>query len=464
MKSIITLVMAILIHATIFAQSEYGYPRLMQGPMVGAVESEKALIWVRASGPFSVSIRYTVSGDTNAIPAQSRAQTAAKENDYCVTIPLENLLPDTRYDYWIEIDGAADKYKGGKPPYYFKTGPGKEQRTTFRVAYGSCARFQKDTIQPIWQALPGWEPDLFFWLGDNIYGDALDSDILAEEYARQREVATLAPILSRLPQLATWDDHDFGLNNHDRTHPAKEDSLRVWRDYWPNPAHGVEGVPGVFFKYSYGGVDFFFLDGRYHRSPNADPDGPEKTMLGKEQLNWLKSGLLESTAPFKVIVSGGVWTKGKGPDGDAWSSFLYERNNLFDWIRDQKVEGVVLLSGDTHTAELNVIPWSEKGGYDLYDLTASPLAQEPGSGWLFRDVEQRVRLPYDRGPNFGLLEFDMSVSDPVLRFQIINAESRPVWPIFELRASELRNGKKTWPDKQSSAAKRWMRLVRRGLK
>ena len=38
-----------------------------------------------------------------------------------------------------------------------------------------------------------------------------------------------------------------------------------------------------------------------------------------------------------------------------------------DFIRDNEIAGVVLLSGDSHIGELNVIPWSERGGYDLYD-------------------------------------------------------------------------------------------------
>lgn len=448
--------------ADLAARSEYGYPRLMQGPMVGAVEPQKALIWARVSGPFEVRIRYSEEMRADAARRMlSETYTAEKVNDYCLTIPLTGLKPDTTYNYTIEIDGGGDKYLDGKPPFHFRTAPTPTSQGVFRVAYGSCVRFQKDSGQEIWNALPGWQPDLFFWVGDNIYGDALDPDILAEEFSRQREVANLAPLLTRIPQLATWDDHDFGLNDHDGSHPRKVESLHVWKQYWPNPSHGLPGVPGVFFTYTYGGIDFFFVDNRYYRSPNSDPDGPGKTMLGEAQLEWLKAGLRASTAPFKVIVSGSVWTRGKGPKGDSWSAFMRERDALFDWIRDAGVQGVVLVSGDTHTAELNAIPWSEKGGYDLYDLTASPLAQEPGAGWLTRDVEQRIRLPYDRGPNFGLLEFDTTVSDPVLRFRIINLESRPVWETFEVRASELVNGYVSWPDKQSASAKRWMRMMER---
>ena len=180
-------------------------------------------------------------------------------------------------------------------------------------------------------------------------------------------------------------------------------------------------------------------------------------MLGQEQLDWLKSRLRASKTPFKVLISGSVWTADKGAGGDAWSSYRTERDALFDWIMDEGIGGVLLLSGDTHTGELNVAPWSEKGGYDLYDFVSSPLAQEPDNDWLFREVEQRIRLPYNAGPNFGLIEFDMALDDPTMTFRLIGLESRAIWRPLQLRASDLQPGVKTWPQHQSPDAAKWMR-------
>lgn len=441
------------------AKSERGSARLMQGPMLGAVDSDSFLVWMRASWTWDIQVLYSTTPDMADAQATT-VVTAAKADDYCVTLRVDGLKPDTQYYYRFLIDGGEDKYLAGTPAFRARTAPAPGEPARFTVGYGSCARWQSDPHQPIWRSVATYDPDLFFWLGDSVYGDTLDPDILAEEFTRQREVALLSPLLPRIPQLATWDDHDFGLNNHDRTNPTKAQNLEVWKRYWPNPAHGLPGVPGVFFQYNYGGVDFFFIDNRYHRSPNDDPDGPQKTTLGARQLSWLKEGLKASEAPFKVIVSGGVWTRGKGPRGDAWSAFMHERNVIFDYIRDEQISGVVLLSGDTHTAELNVIPWSDHGGYDLYDLTSSPLAQKPGIGWLNRDVEQRIRLPYNGSANFGLLQFDLTKDDPQLTFQIINDLGKPVWRLFTLNASELSNGVRSWPAKQDAAARRWMERFR----
>ena len=243
-----------------------------------------------------------------------------------------------------------------------------------------------------------------------------------------------------------WDDHDFGLNDYDRRHPRKAEALEVFEHYWANPAYGLPDVPGVFFEYSYGGVDFYFLDCRYYRDPNKEPDHPGKTFLGAGQREWLQEALLRSEAPFKVLVSGSGWSKGKGPGGDSWASYLHERDALFDFIRDNQINGVVLLSGDTHKGELNAIPWSQKGGYDFYDLVSSPLAQPPLEVNPNRKPEARIRNVFTREDNFGLLEFDMT-GNPVLRFALMGKSGRVAWKPLVIRADELVNGVVSWEDK-----------------
>lgn len=444
------MVLSVCVQSGFAAKADGGYPRIMQGPMVGAVAPDSLSIWVRLSGPYTAAIEYDVTPEFSHAKT-SATQTADKKTDYCLTLSAANLNPDTTYYYRILVEGAKDTYLGNLQPFTTKTAPDGPAR--FRVAFGSCARWQEDREQPIWQAVRSISPDLFFWLGDNIYGDALDHDILAEEYRRQRDVALLQPLIRSIPQLAVWDDHDFGLNDHDRTHPHKAEALKVFKTYWPNPEYGTPLTPGVFFTYSYGGVDFIFIDIRYYRDPNAGPDGPEKTMLGEGQLKWLKDQLKQSRSPFKVIVSGSGFTKAKGPGGDSWAAFVHERDQLFEYIQHEKISGVVLLTGDTHVGELNCVPWSEKGGYDLYDLVSSPLAQTTGMGWTSRRPERRIRQVYNASPNVGLIEFDLT-GDPKLTFNLIDVYGRTVWAPFELSADELVNGKSTWREKMDDASRK----------
>jgi alkaline phosphatase D len=324
-----------------------------------------------------------------------------------------------------------------------RTSPAVGEPVSFSVAFGSCARYARDSEQPIWNAVRSHAPDVFLWLGDNIYGDTLNPAALAEEYRRQRDVSTFRPFGRSVPQLAIWDDHDYGLNNHDRSNPIRDGALAAFRTYWANPSYGLTDVPGVFFRYRYGAVDFFMLDGRYYRDANDAPDVPGKTMLGAAQLAWLKQELAGSNAVFKVLACGSGWSKAKGPGGDSWSAFLHERNALFDFIRERKIGGVVLLSGDTHVGELNAIPWSERGGYDFYDLVSSPLAQECGDEWPNRSPEITIRRVHARSANFGLLRFELE-GEPRLSYQLMDVDGKPAWSALELTARQLRNGQTSW--------------------
>jgi alkaline phosphatase D len=122
---------------------------------------------------------------------------------------------------------------------------------------------------------------------------------------------------------------------------------------------------------------------------------------------------------------------------------MAERNALFDFIRDRRIEGVVLLSGDTHFGEVNCIPWSERGGYDLYEFVSSPLAQATGGSFLDGEPELRIRLPYFRSVNFGLLDFEWE-PEPRVTFTLRDVRGDSVYAPVTLTPAELRNGAASW--------------------
>lgn len=429
-----------------------GSPRVMVGPMVGAVTPDSVPIWVQLSGDyFDALVEYTT--DPVGGPWQrTQPQRARAEDNWTLVLHMEGLRPDTTYHYRVIVNGKQDKYLRDTPPQRVRTAPASPAR--FRVAFGSCARIQSDPEQPIWRALVQYRPDLFFWLGDNIYGDSVTPATLVAEYQRQRFVPSFQPVGRNVPQLAIWDDHDYGLDNFDRTNPIREQSLAIFRQFWANPGSGLPGTPGVFFDYSYGGVDFFFLDGRYHRAPDADEDTPDKAFLGQGQFEWLQQRLLASRAAFKVLACGSGWSRFKGPGGDSWAAYQHERTRLFDFIRDNDIGGVVLLSGDTHFPYVACAPWSERGGYDFYDLVSSALAQIIAEGP--EGIEERIaRMLPDRmirSPllginNAGIIDFDMGAQTPTLSFNVIDIRGRVLYDPVILRADELRNGVSSWESK-----------------
>lgn len=428
------------------------YPHLLQGPMIGAACPSEVLIWTRVNGEYDVEIQIDTEPDFSRPVLASRLR-AKSDSDFITLHQITNLASNTIYYYRVLVNRGKHLGSWARripdpaylPPFHFRTAPAEASK--FRIAFGSCARIQADPIQPVWHAVDLWKPDLFFWLGDNIYSDSSSPEIIAEHYRRQRNVGTMQKISRSVPQLSIWDDHDYGRNNYDRTNPIKRQSLDVFKRYWANPAYGLPDVPGVFYDYHYGGVDFFFLDGRYARDPNAQEDNRNKSLLGAEQKKWLKKKLLESEAPFKILICGSGWSDKGGPGDDSWSAFLTERNEIFDFIKHHNISGVVLLSGDTHVGELNVIPWSDRGGYDFYDLVSSPLAQPTGDSFLYQDPQYRMRKPYAGTTNFGVIDFDLTSKDPSLIFKLIGVHGGAVWEPFTLKASELTNGVMTWKNK-----------------
>ena len=433
-----------------------GYPRVQHGPMLGHAEPDAVTVWFRVSGPFATAVEYA---DASGPPGWRRTPIvqARREDAYMVRHRIAGLRAGADILYRLVVEDAVDPDTARNEPFRARTAP--TGPAAFRIAFGSCARRQRQPVQPIWDALERVGPDLFFWLGDNIYGDSLIPEMLLEEYLRQRDIPNCRAFMARRPQLAIWDDHDYGLNDHDRRNPIRAEALGVFNQVWSNPSAGLPGTPGVFFKYAYGGADFFFLDNRYHRDPAEATDGPAKTALGRQQLDWLKSELKASQAPFKLLICGMPWNDGKAPGGESWASFTHERGDLFGFIGREEIAGVVLLSGDTHVGELNGFPAETYGaGYDLFELVSSPLAQECANSYLNYRPIPRIRQVYAGGSNAGVIDLDLSADDPTLRFNLLDTHGTYVWSPFELRASDLTPGRSVWRAKMDRASEeRWAR-------
>ena len=218
---------------------------------------------------------------------------------------------------------------------------------TLRFAFVSCVGNNGFDSAGTWGDLATRTNfDLLLMLGDNHYGNVTDPKKHLELFSVQRHLSGYADISRRLPQYAIWDNHDYSPEPCDKTAKDKARTLQAFKMFWPNPDYGEQDNPGVYFKFTRGGIDFFMTDGRYDRDPNDAPEDGKKSLLGSKQLAWLKRELLASKAPVKVIASGGEFqTHGQK---NSWTSFLRERDDLLQFIEDNKITGVLLLSGDRH--------------------------------------------------------------------------------------------------------------------
>lgn len=262
-----------------------------------------------------------------------------------------------------------------------------------RIAFGSCAK--QDRPQKIWDAIVRSRPQLFLFVGDNIYADTRDMDVMRSKYKQLAEQRGYVQLKATCPVLATWDDHDYGENDAGKEYPEKIESQRIFNDFFDVPADSPRRKrPGIYDAVTMGPrgkrIQIILLDTRYFRDPlnnvgrrqigkvRSGPFAPSKddnaTILGETQWKWLARTLRE---PADVrIVASSIQVVSTDHGWETWGNFPKERQRLFDLIGETKAQGVVFLSGDRHLGEISCD--KSAGPYPMYDITSSGLTQAGG--------------------------------------------------------------------------------------
>ncbi len=369
-------------------------PRLTHGPLLGDMTDSSVRVWARADRPCRLQVRAV--NPANRKPIASETVRLVKSDNYCGSVRIANLKPLTKYTYSIFLDGDE---RDTSLLQEFRTFPPPDTPGVLRIGFGhSLPRVEGE--QTTWRAVASKKPDLFLIMGDNIYSNTTDPVKQRRMYLDFRADPHFRAFGASTPVFAIWDDHDYGKNNSDRTQEGKERSLKTFFEIWPNPPAMAEAsAPGIWTQFRAGGAEFWLLDVRYHRSPDDDPDGPSKTMLGEEQRQWFLKTLSESTATFKFPVSGSSWNCG---GVEAWNHrYLHEYNVILDSVREHGISGLILLGGDQHQCKVAVRPRESWGGYDLHEWMA---------GQLWNDEKRSAEPGVSRG--FGIITVDTRADPP----------------------------------------------------
>jgi alkaline phosphatase D len=326
------------------------------------------------------------------------------DSDFAGHARVEGLKPATTYFYTVLLDGVPAMVR----PYpSFVTAPETGAAGKTRIAFSSCTGRNGFLTAAIWAEMSARTRfDLLLMLGDNHYADSTAPEPQRRAYYDQRQTLGYAEITRRVPTYAIWDDHDYGPNDSDSTAVGKEISLRTFQQFWANPGYGQSDDPGVYYRFSRGDIDFFMLDVRYHRSPNKMVDDGTKTMLGAKQLAWLKRELLASRAKVKLIASGSEWEPNSHLD--SWTSFARERDEIFGFMREHDLQGVLLLSGDRHFT----------GAYQIHgrfiEVTAGPLGSKTTNGINKPDMF----LNLVEGTMCAVFDIDTTSADPRVTLEV----------------------------------------------
>jgi len=403
--------------------------QLFGGPMVGCQTATGAKIWLRTFDAAEVTLVVGVGEDLRGAKRLEPVRTEAK-GDYTAILPIENLKSNTRYYYQVFIDGKPTLPK----PMSFSTAPAKSEPAIVKVAFGGGARLVPEK-EHIWATIAKRDPLAFLFLGDNLYMDMPEKRNLQRLYYYRRQLQpAYRTLTSQTGCYAIWDDHDFGANDCQGgpeifTPAWKPKVWNVFRENWVNPYYGGGAEqPGCWFDFSLGDIDFFMTDGRYYRDYKTK--GEERTMLGPVQKKWLLEKLKNSKAKFKVIASGTLWTEHADKGGaDSWWGVKHERNEIFDLIVKEKIDGVILLSADRHRTDVYKIEYP--GSYPLYEFETSKLTNNHTHG-----VKKEAVFSYNKGNFYGMLTFDTTKTDPELTFQCITIDDEEVYSLT-LKRSEL---------------------------
>lgn len=415
--------------------SQPGVNLLQSGPMVGYSTMKEVMVWVQTTAKARVYIEYFDIRDSINV-TRSESHVTNQDEAFVARIVLA-VDPGKRYGYRLYLNGALKKL-----PYLLEfqsqeLWQWRHDAPDYAFALGSCNYVNEtDLDRPgtpygadhyIFKSMAEKDPDFMVWMGDNNYLREADWNSrtgIIHRYTNNRSLPEIQPLLGSVHHYATWDDHDYGPNNSDRSYWMKEVTLETFKLFWANPSYGPGGgVSGTFF---WGDAQFFMLDNRYFRTPN-NLKTDRRVMFGDQQLQWLIDALSTSQAPFKFIVTGGqILNPVIAPWTENFAKFPDEQKKLFDAIRENDIKGVFFLTGDRHMVELSRM--EREGTYPLFDLTVSPFTAGPDNGRSAEEANPyRMEGTYYGQRNFAMLEVSGPRKDRTLKITVCDSHGEAVW-------------------------------------
>ena len=285
-----------------------------------------------------------------------------------------------------------------------------------RLAFGSCNKHNEP--QPLWLPILNFRPQLWIWLGDNVYGDTDDMSVLAKKWDAQKSNPEYTKLRALCPVIGIWDDNDYGRNNAGFEYPWKKESQKLLLDFLDEPTESPRRQQaGIYTSRTFGPPDrqvrVILLDVRSFRgAPKSGGD-----ILGEAQWLWLTDTLEKSTAQIHFICSGSQILPTEHRN-DKWADYPDSRKRLLTLIAKTKKSGVIFLSGDRHMGEISRL---EDAGTSLTEVTSS------GMTHFRHDISREknsLRLGEAfAGLNFGTAEIHWALKKIALTIR--NSEGAP---------------------------------------
>jgi alkaline phosphatase D len=337
--------------------------------------------------PGRVRLRFGTDPDLGDARSTAWAEVDAS-TDFAHQFRLDGLEPGTAYHYAAETTGP-----GGNPEHApligrFRTAPLPDEPApvTFTVVTGMMAM---DLDHPdgftIFESMGRLDPEFLVPTGDTVYYDnerPRAKTVSLARYHWQRMYGCPRHIEFHRNVPAYWekDDHDTlsddcwpGMDPEFMLPMTFADGLRLFREQVPM------GDGPTYRTYRWGkDLQVWLVEGRDFRTPNPEPDGPDKSIWGAEQKAWLKRTMLESDATWKVLVSP---TPIVGPDrarkrdNHANEAFATEGREIRAWLAENLPENAFIACGDRHWQYHSIDPAS-----GVHEFSCGPASDEHAGG------------------------------------------------------------------------------------
>ena len=442
-----------------------------QGEMAGEVTDSTVILQSRLTQGNQL-----VDGDLPGSPGIARFEIATESSfrefrptgwieasadvDYIIKTKVEGLEPGTRYFYRLRYGANKQSTQSGRT-CSFRTLVGSERGSpvSFVVVtgmnyaffhYGADGRGRrmyagpdKHLGYPALATIIEMKPDFFVGTGDNVYYDvpmttrARTQAELRRKWHEQFVQPRFVDLFSQVPTYWEKDDHDHRFNDCDAHTPVRgghvtaEDRANPELAGQPSNQLGIrtfwEQVPVVDprakERRTYRthrvsrDLQIWLVEGRDYRSPNEMPDGPQKTLWGKQQMAWLQRTLPASDATFKILISPtplvGPDSAGKRDSHANIGGFQHEAGEFFAWLTEHGFldKHFYLVCGDRHWQYHAVHP----SGFEEFSCGAicdanSSRAIAPGQPGS-TDPEGRVTHKYTQnGQSGGFLKVAITPS------------------------------------------------------
>lgn len=388
---------------------------LTHGVATGDVTASTAVVWTRAKEDAIVWVEY--SPDQSFDSAKQDRTEVDGETDFTGKVRLTSLQSGTRYHYRVwatapetggeEKDAATEEAPDSAITGTFVTPPKPTEEGAVTFAWsGDTWGYGDDPVEPPYPGLKtiaDQQPDFFLYHGDTIYADAKTPagkitedtpvedalEIYRNKYKEMRdppsEVAQRTNLMTLLESTSVytiWDDHEVINNFAGPIEPLMPAGRQAFQEYWPINRDGSSqsGDPNrLYDSFRWGKhLELFIIDTRQYRDPNVELDS--KTLLGHEQLEWLKEALSESDATWKVLASPAPL----GYPSDSWATpadrtgYESELLEFVNHIETEPISNLVVVAGDVHKSVVGAFDPDDDGDFEFYEAIAGPLGAPAG--------------------------------------------------------------------------------------